>query len=408
MNSVKLVLSFIRRKPLTWAFNVLSLALGVAVVVGLLLISDGLSQRFSRDLADVDLVIGAKGSPLQLILSAIFQLDSPTGNIRLADAQPFATNALVRRAVPMSLGDNVRGFRIVGTNSSYADIYHASLAKGAWWAEPMQAVLGADAARTLNLKLGSTFVGEHGLAAGGEVHADNPYRVVGILKPTGAVIDRLVLTDTASVWKVHEHEYAEHGAEPGEVSPALDANGRPEREITALLVSYRSPLGAVMLPRQVSAVPNMQPAIPAIEVARLTRLLGTGAEVMQAFGIGLLALAGFGFVVTLSSAVSQRAPELALLRTLGAHPSLLFRLVTVEAVLLGLVAGAVGLAIGWGAAYVAADASAAARGPVLLLPQVGDRDVLILAGAVAISFIAALGPAIGAYRVDPARILRAR
>jgi len=408
MNSMKLVLSFIRRKPLTWAFNVLSLALGVAVVVALLLISDGLSQRFSRDLADVDLVIGAKGSPLQLILSAIFQLDSPTGNIRLSDAQRFATNALVRRAVPMSLGDNVHGFRIVGTNSTYADIYHASLAEGTWWTEPMKAVLGADAARALNLKLGSVFVGEHGLAAGGEVHADNPYRVVGILRPTGAVIDRLVLTDTASVWKVHEHEYAEHGVEPGEEAPVLDASGKPEREITALLVSYRSPLGAVMLPRQVSAVPNMQPAIPAIEVARLTRLLGTGAEVMQAFGVGLLALAAFGFVVTLYSAVSQRAPELALLRTLGAHPSLLFRLVTIEAVLLGLVAGAVGLAIGWGAAYIAADASAAARGPVLLLPQLGTRDALILAGAMAISFVAALGPAIGAYRVDPARILRAR
>jgi putative ABC transport system permease protein len=228
------------------------------------------------------------------------------------------------------------------------------------------------------------------------------------LNPTGAVIDRLVLTDTASVWKVHEHEYAEHGAEPGETAPALDAAGKPEREITALLISYRSPLGAVMLPRQVSAVPNMQPAIPAIEVARLTRLLGTGADVMQAFGIGLLALAGFGFVVTLYSAVSQRAPELALLRTLGAHPSLLFRLVTIEAVLLGVVAGALGLAIGWGAAYVAADASAAAHGPVLVLPQAGARDALILAGAVAISFLAALGPAIGAYRVDPARILRAR
>src|SRR5450631_863176 len=143
MNSAKLVFSFIRRKPLTWAFNVLALALGVGVITGFLILGDGLSGRFARDLADIDLVIGAKGSPLQLILSTIFQLDTPTGNIPLSEAERFSHNGLVRRAVPMSLGDNVRGFRIVGTTSVYADIYGAKLAQGAWWAQPLQAVLGA-------------------------------------------------------------------------------------------------------------------------------------------------------------------------------------------------------------------------------------------------------------------------
>ena len=129
---------------------------------------------------------------------------------------------------------------------------------------------------------------------------------------------------------------------------------------------------------------------------------------MQGFGIGLLALAAFGFVVTLFSAVSQRAPELALLRTLGAPPALLFRLVTIEAVMLGLFAGIFGVAIGWAAAYDAAQASATTGGPVLLLPPLGWRDAAIVGGALGISLIAAIGPALGAYRVDPARILKAR
>lgn len=409
MNSAKLVRSFVFRKPLTWAFHVLALALGVAVVTALLLVSDGLNERFRRDLADIDLVIGAKGSPLQLILSTIFALDAPTGNIPLAEAERFSHHVLVRRAVPVSLGDNVHGFRIVGTTPAYADIYGAALAKGTWWKEPMFAVLGAETARKLRLSVGSTFVGEHGLAAGGEVHADNPYHVAGILKPTGAIIDRLALTDTASVWKVHEHEYAEHGAEPGETAPQIDtASGKPRREVTALLVSYKSVLGAVVVPQLVKRTADLQPAVPAIEVARLTRLMGTGSDVLQGFGLGLLVLAAFGFVVTLFSAVSQRAPELALLRTLGARPSLLFRLVTIEAALLGLLAGVVGLAIGWAAAQIAANATASTGGPVLVLPPLGLRDAAIVGGALGISLIAAIGPAIGAYRVDSARILKAR
>jgi putative ABC transport system permease protein len=211
------------------------------------------------------------------------------------------------------------------------------------------------------------------------------------------------------VWQVHEHEYAEHGPEPGEAAGAIDvATGKPKREVTALLVSYKSVLGAVVIPRLAKRAPDLQPAIPAIEVARLTRLMGTGGDVLQGFGFGLLVLAAFGFVVTLFSAVSQRAPELALLRTLGARPALLFRLVTIEAALLGLLAGIVGLGIGWAAAQIAADASASTGGPVLVLPALGPRDAAIVGAALVISLVAALGPAIGAYRVDPARILKAR
>ena len=141
MNRFKLVWAFISRKPLTWAFHALALALGVAVVTALLLVQEGLQSRFKRDLADIDLVIGAKGSPLQLVLSSVFALDVPTGNIPLSEAERFSNHPLVKRAVPVSLGDNAMGFRIVGTSRIYADIYGGTLAVGAWWTGPMGAVL---------------------------------------------------------------------------------------------------------------------------------------------------------------------------------------------------------------------------------------------------------------------------
>jgi putative ABC transport system permease protein len=309
----------------------------------------------------------------------------------------------VKRAVPVSLGDNAAGFHIVGTSLAYPEIYGAKLQSGQMWSAPMEVVLGSEAARVMELTPGATFIGQHGLTTGGDAHGDKPYRVTGILAPTGAVIDRLILTDTASMWKVHEEV---HPAEAhGEAEHATDAV-HDGREVTALLVTYRSMLGAVMLPREVSATANLQPAVPAIEVGRLNRLLGSGGDVLQGFGAGLLVLAGFGFVLTLATAVGQRAPQLALLRVLGARPAMLFSLVTIEALLLGLIAGVTGVGLGWAAAMFAAQASATTGGPVLALSMPGLREVWILAGALAISLVAALGPAISAYRTDPARVLK--
>ena len=408
MNRFKLVWAFISRKPLTWAFHALALALGVAVVTALLLVQEGLQSRFKRDLANIDLVIGTKGSPLQLVLSSVFALDVPTGNIPLSEAERFSNHPLVKRAVPVSLGDNAMGFRIVGTSRAYPDIYGATLDSGTWWTGPMEVVLGSDAARGMKIRLGDSFSGEHGLSMGGEAHKDAAYRVTGILKPTGTVLDRMILTDTASVWKVHEEAHGAagkaeaHAHEAGEPHAAAE----PAREVTALLVTYKSVLGAVMVPREVKARPDLQPAVPAIEVARLNRLLGNGGDVLQGFGVGLLVLAGLGFVLTLATAVGQRASQLALLRVLGARPFMLFSLVTIEALLLGLLAGVAGLGLGWAAATFAAQTSVNTGGPVLALPPAGLREVWILGGALAISLVAALGPAIAAYRTDPARVLK--
>ncbi|MBE7220832.1 MAG: ABC transporter permease, partial [Caulobacteraceae bacterium] len=202
MTLLKLVAAFIRRKPLTWSFHALTLALGVAVLTAILALNGALEGRFQRDLAGIDLVVGAKGSPLQLIMSSVFELDQPTGNIPLSTLPLMQQNMMVRRVVPVSLGDNVGGFRIVGTSTEYPAIYGGRLAQGALWTQPMQAVIGSEAERALHYRIGQSFVGDHGLAPGGETHKDSPYVVTGVLAPTGTVLDRLVLTDTASVWQV--------------------------------------------------------------------------------------------------------------------------------------------------------------------------------------------------------------
>lgn len=401
MNTLKLAAAFVARKPLTWAFHVLTLALGVGVVVSVVLLAQGLDRRFARDLGGVDLVVGAKGSPLQIIMSSLFAIDVPNGNIPLPVAERLSRHPLVAMAVPVSLGDNVHGLRIVGTKPQYALLYDAEIARGRYWSQPMEVVLGAQAARELNADIGVTFIGQHGLSAGGEMHSEFPYKVVGVLAPTGAVIDRLVLTDSESVWRIHEHEAAEVAAESGLPPPPSH-----EREVTALLIRYKSAMGAIVLPRLVKQVPDIQAAVPALEAARLNVMLGTGADVLRWFGIGLLVLSGLGFFVALFSAVQQRQRELALLRILGAGPGRLFALITIEAVVLGLIGGALGIALGRAAASLAATMAAAHGGPLLALPAIGPIEALALAMAGALSLLASLAPGVLAYHLDPAKALK--
>ncbi|GKT25931.1 hypothetical protein AVHM3334_19525 [Acidovorax sp. SUPP3334] len=287
----------------------------------MLLVSRQIDDAFERDVQGIDLVVGAKGSPLQLILAGVFHIDVPPGNIALADFEALARQPLVAEAIPLSLGDSFAGYRIVGTTPQYPAHYGAALAQGRLWQQPMEAVLGAAVARAMasasqdaapgqgDALLGRRFVGSHGLAGGGHAHGAHPYTVAGVLAPCGCVLDRLVLTATESVWKVHESAQAD---DPDDLE-AL----RQEREVTLALVRYRSPLAAVTLPRTINANTPMQAAAPAVEVTRLLRLLGVGADVLQAFGAVLLGVAALSVFIALWNAVRERRADLAMLRMLG-------------------------------------------------------------------------------------------
>eukprot|EP01136_Pigoraptor_vietnamica_P001292 Opistho-1_new@27726 len=141
---------------------------------------------------------------MQIMLAGVFHLDVPTGNIPLSTLDTLRAHPLVARAVPLSLGDSLRGYRIVGTTPEYLALYEATLAEGQAWTRPMQAVLGAEVARVTGLRVGQPFAGSHGLGEQGSAHEEQAYTVVGILAPSGTVLDRLVLADLASVWAVHE------------------------------------------------------------------------------------------------------------------------------------------------------------------------------------------------------------
>ena len=400
MKTIALSWHYLWSRPLGATLNILLLSLGLASITFLLLVSFQLDKAFDKDLAGIDVVVGAKGSPMQLILCGVFHIDVPPGNIPLKAVNALKANPMVASVIPLSLGDNLRGFRIVGTSHEYIGHYGAELAQGRLWDAPMQVVLGATVAKKLGIQVGNTFVGSHGLGAGGHLHGDNPYTVVGILQASGTVIDRLIVTDTASVWKVHE-DYT-----------AVDDEDRKimedEREVTMALIQYKTPLAAMSFPRMVNTTTEMQAASPAVEISRLLHMLGIGTDVLRAFAGVLLLTAGLSVFIALWSAVRERRSDLALLRMLGAPPAKIAALLMGEALWLGVMAAVIGVAggqaltalIGW---MLQLDSS------LLIGGLVWPMELLwVPALACGISLAAAILPALGAYRVSVLELLQSR
>ena len=381
--------AYLRARPLATILNLLLLALGVATITVLMLATAQLEQRMGSDARGIDLVAGAKGSPMQLVLSAVFHLDAPTGNIPLADALALAKHRAVKKAIPLALGDSYRGFRIVGSNHDYPAHYGARIAAGRLWSAPMEAVLGAEVAAKANLAVGASIAGAHGLGEGGDEHASEPYKIVGVLAPTGTVLDRLVLTSVESVWEVHEH-----GAPAGS-----------QKEITALLIQYASPLAAATLPRMVNATSALQAASPAYESARLFRMIGVGVDVLRAFGAVLMLAAGLSVFIALLNALEERRYDLAVMRMLGASPARLMGLMLLEGGALALAGGIAGVGLGHLMTEGLGMALQQAQQAAVTGWAWNEQEWWLLAASLAVGIVAALVPAWRAYGTDVAPVL---
>jgi putative ABC transport system permease protein len=400
VNLASLSASYLRARPLHTALSLILLSLGVATIVLLLLVVGQLEERMSRDARGIDLVVGAKGSPMQLILSGIYHLDAPTGNVPLAAAQSLGKERFVRKAIPLALGDSWKGYRIVGAGHEYPNHYAATLVGGRLWDKPMEAVLGSEVAARTRVGVGAKFSGAHGIGGEGSEH-EMPYTVVGVLGPTGSVLDRLVLTGIESVWHVHEPHQG-----PREAADQKDkAAAEPEREVTVVLVQYASPLAAATLPRQINSRSELQAASPAVETARLFRIVGVGAEALRAFAIVLVVAAGLSVFIALYTALEERRYDLAVMRTLGASPRRLFGLLLLEGLVLAFVGALIGLGLGHLLATLLGLWFRGHQQYAVTGLAWRSEELWLAAAALGVGFLAALLPAWRAYRTDVSRTL---
>ncbi len=419
LNLPRLAWRYLWARPMGTALNLLLLSLGLAAIGFVVLVSEQLERGLTRDLAGIDLVVGAKGSPMQILLAGVFHLDQSTGNIPLATVAQLRAQPLVAQAVPISLGDSFLGSRIVGTTPAYLDLQALTLAQGQRWTAPMQAVLGAEVARAAGLKPGDRFHGTHGLARGGEAH-EHAYEVTGVLAPTGGVVDRLILTDLASVWVAHEaHGHRAGGAaaptkdddhdhdhDHASTASASERTDDPSLEVSMVLVRYRSPLAAVMLPRWVNAQAGLQASVPALETARLLSMVGVGVDVLRGFGGVLLLAAALSVLVALLHAVRERQGDLAMLRMLGATPARVAGLIALESLMLAALATV--LALGLTHALTGALGAVLAQQQSVRISGMwwSPWEALVPALALGLALLAAAWPAWRGYRLDVTELLQ--
>jgi len=402
MNLATISLAYLKARRLNTALNVLLLALGVATITLLLLTTSQLEERMQRDARGIDLVVGAKGSPMQIILSSIYQLDVPTGNVSWKQAQELARHRMVKKVIPLALGDNHKGFRIVGTHHDYVAHYGARLAQGRLWQAPLEAVLGAEVAVSAGLGVGAHFAGAHGMGgdAREQVHDQHHYTVVGVLAPSGTVVDRIVLTGVESLWAVHADQY-----DIKDIARIGELMSDEEKEYTALLIQYASPIAAAMLPRYINQNSEMQAASPAYETARLFTIIGVGVDVLRGFALVLIAAAGLSVFIALYNALLERRYDLAVMRTLGASPGKLMTLMLFEGLLLAGFGAVLGIALG----HVLTEALGLALKAAKQVAVTGwtwvNAELWLIVLALGVGVVAALLPAWRAYRTDIAGTL---
>lgn len=403
MSNFAIIIAYLRAKKFSAFLHVLMLAFAVALMLLIMQTTTQLQSKMQRDAANIDVVLGAKGSPIQLVLSSVYHADVPTGNVPFSTLKMLENRRELGKIVPLSLGDSYHGFRIVGTTPAYAELYATKFAQGGFWQKSMQAVVGADVAKKTGLKLGDKFAGNHGLVAGGEVHSDSLYEVVGILQPSATVVDRLLLTSLDSVWDIHSHhKHKEHEHHHEEVH---HEDKHAKKEITAVLINYKNKAAALNFPRYINTKTNFMAASPALESARLFQMVGVSADGVLLFAGIVLAISLLGVFVSMLTNVNERKYDIAVMRSLGARPASILQLVVGEAVIIGFAGALLGLALGHLGLFAAGEIFAKAAEIGLGTSAVSNAEIGLVFVVVGLAFAAAIIPAYFAYKTDVVKTL---
>ncbi len=405
MNIFVIIFAYLQKRWLHTLLSIVLLAFGVAMIVFLLLVQPQIEQHFWKNTKGIKMVIGAKGSPLQLVLSNVYHTANPTGNIPLSEAKKIQNK--VNNSIPLALGDNFEGYRIVGTTTDYPKHYGAKIKKGRLWERPFEAVIGAEVAKKLSIQIGQKFVGGHGLDKKGHAHEDKKYIVVGILNPTYTVLDKLVLTDLKSIWEMHQ-EKNEVENEPHIHAEGEEHDEDENKEITALLITkLKNPLQALNLPRFINKETNMMAAQPVIEIQNLFDGLGIGEKVLQILAWVIVMMAILSIFIALYDSLKNRKYDLALMRSLGASKKQIFMQIIVQGFILTFLGSFLGIIMGHLLTEWVGSLSQISEQMYLTGFFWVDTELYILLFSIPLTILTSLIPAYQAYKTQPAKVLSA-
>lgn len=398
---VKLALKNILHKPLSFLLGWILITVSTGIISLLLLVQKQLEDQFTNNIKGVDLVIGAKGSPLQLILSAVYHIDAPTGNIPFEEAEKWMQHPFVETAIPLAYGDSYKGYAVLGTTSAYLEKYNATIEQGKIYNKDFEVVAGKNLAQLLHLKVGDSFYGTHGDKEGGEQHKEHAYHVTGILKKTGSVTDNLIICNIESVWKMHEHHEEDENKEGSKEEEEHDV-----KELTAVLLKFRNPMAQIQLPRLINSNTNMMAAVPAIEINRLFSLLGVGIDTLEKMAWGIMLLAALSVFITLFNALKEKKYELALMRTMGGGRFKMMLLVLIESLSLCIAGFFCGIILSRVALYfLSKSAESNYHFSIAEFGLQWPQEGYLLLTIISVGIVSALIPSIKAYYLNISKTL---
>jgi len=389
---VTIVWRYLQGRFVTSVLTVVSVALGVSLVIASVLLTRGIKEGFIAGATDYNLIVGAKGSPTQLVLNVVFRMDAPTPNIPLSAYEDLRADPRVEAAVPVAMGDAYQGFRYVATSDAYfAPLpwrrHVPVLATGRLFRSDAperpdyEAVLGADAARGTGLKPEDRFYE-------GEEMAAYPLRVVGVLRPTGTADDRAIFISLASYWEMNEI--------------SRKAMIKP---LTAVLIRPKRLSDLTALHRGWNVGPDLQAALPSAILLSIFNLLGLVEDVLAVVLAVVAVVVGLYLFVTMYNATLERRREIATMRALGARRATVLGIVLLESCVIAGLGGLAGILGGHGVAALGASLLAARGGPVTHALALSALQPVTFGAVVALGALAGLLPAVLAYRTEVAENL---
>ena len=403
MNIFKLSIKNIFNKPLSSFISLALLILGIGIISLLLQLNTLIKDQMDNNLRGIDMVVGAKGSPLQLILSSVYHIDSPTGNISLKDADNISKNRMVGSSIKILYGDNHKGFRIVGAEKKFIELYKGVIKDGTEWNNPYEVLVGSKVYEKLNINLGDNLVSSHGLRETGQSHDEGTFKVVGLLEPSNSVIDQLIITSPESVWDIHDT----HNHEDDHKHEHKDdhENEYDDREITAMLIKFKSPMNIIQFPRQINENTNLQAAVPSYEISRLFKLFGFGIETLSYLAYLIILVSGFSLFINLFNSMRERKYEMALIRTLGASRFQLSSMITLESLVLTISGFVLGILFSrFGVMFVSSLMEESINYNFSSF-KILNEEYWLLGLSILIGIISSLIPAIQVYKMNISKIL---
>jgi len=425
MSLFKIAWRSIQQRGLASALTSFSMALGVALVVAVLVIHHVVADSFQRSAGlGYDLIVGAKGGKLQLVLNTVYHLSSPVENIPYSYLKEFTEGQFkedVAKAIPYCMGDNYEGYRVVATvpdlfeDETYAPGQKYAFAEGRNFKKEafFEGVAGALAARRLGLKVGDTFRPAHGVVNDGQGHKHDAFTVVGILEPTGTPNDRALFINLEGFYLLENHAKpvpgapeAKHDDHDHDHEHELKPLPEPQREVTAILIRTSSPTAGIFLPNKINEGQVAQAVLPIREIRGLFDVIVEPIEwLLLGLTIMIVVVSGIGILVSIYNSMSERRREIAVMRALGARRTTVMTIVLLESVLLALGGGAVGWLLGRGLIAAISPFIVAETGVAIGFAPLLPAELGLIPGLIVLAALVGYLPAMSAYRTDVARAL---